>query len=779
MAALDGAVKSLMQGVSQQTPRERLDGQLSLQENMLSDAVRGLRRRPGMRYRSLLPMAGLLTTGATDKVFVTSVDVEDGIAHIVVNTTTGQVLMLDDNFAVLDDTTLPYLVAPNADYIQVAALRGSLYLCNTAQKPVKIVTNEGKLFPGHTGFAYIKAGAYSKMYTLILNVGGTAYSTSFTTVSGQASGDYAFITPEYIATQLVTQLNALSVPGLAAVRSGAYIYLRTTSSILNVSSDAGTYYVGTSNGARVPLVADLPARLPAEANGILTAVGSSDRSAVWYQFNATTQTWNEAGAWNSANALGNMPISVLLDGTWTWDTAAYEGRLSGTDDSNEDPEFIEAGITGMAAYQGRLVLLAGSAVVMSAAGKPRRFYRTTTTELLPSDPIGISSGAASTTNFRYAVPFNKDLLLFSASCQAVVPSGNVALTSSTAQIVITSWYASTTRTSPVVAGRSLLYFGPRSNTFASVLEMVPSNTTDSQYTTNDATQHIPRYIPGDIRQAAASTTSGSVAMLASGDPRGIYLEEYLWSTDDKAQGAWHRWDVPYDVSAVWFVRETVYVGLATAQGLLIVSIEPKADPTFGNGLVRPFSDIYAPINVVGGQFTVPPYLQAALVDNEGMLTYATDTAAPQAVGFSLSPDRTTGAVVRNVPDGVYVFGTKFLSKWAPTPPFVRDQQGTVIGTARTQLIRWEATVEDTGILQATVSSGGQVISQEEYSPLRWSSTELELGYPEVAGSGRIVVPVRVSAQDAETVFSTDGPHDMLFLTLEFVLQYNQRRRRVT
>jgi hypothetical protein len=45
----DGSYKSLLAGVSQQVPSARLDGQLSMQENMLSDIVSGLRRRPGVR----------------------------------------------------------------------------------------------------------------------------------------------------------------------------------------------------------------------------------------------------------------------------------------------------------------------------------------------------------------------------------------------------------------------------------------------------------------------------------------------------------------------------------------------------------------------------------------------------------------------------------------------------------------------------------------------------------------------------------------------------------
>jgi len=83
-SALDGALKSIIQGVSQQTPRERLDGQVSLQTNMLSDVVRGMRRRPGMRVRA----AGLGFPSAwnREQLFASTVDVGDTAVHVLVNT---------------------------------------------------------------------------------------------------------------------------------------------------------------------------------------------------------------------------------------------------------------------------------------------------------------------------------------------------------------------------------------------------------------------------------------------------------------------------------------------------------------------------------------------------------------------------------------------------------------------------------------------------------------------------------------------------------------------
>jgi hypothetical protein len=46
MTKVDGSLKSLLQGVSQQPPRDRLPGQSTDQLNMSADPVTGLTRRP-------------------------------------------------------------------------------------------------------------------------------------------------------------------------------------------------------------------------------------------------------------------------------------------------------------------------------------------------------------------------------------------------------------------------------------------------------------------------------------------------------------------------------------------------------------------------------------------------------------------------------------------------------------------------------------------------------------------------------------------------------------
>lgn len=776
MAALDGAIKSVIQGVSQQVPRERLDGQVTLQSNMLSDVVRGLRRRPGMQLLTSGVFAG--TTWTREQVYATSVDIGDAQVHVLVNVATGVLRVYSSAMVLLMETTLAYLVGATASQIRTATLRGYLYICNVAQQPARIVNTAGTLNPAMRGFFFVKATAYSKIYSITATVNGVASTGTYTTPSGSASGDAALAAPEYVAGQLRTTMSSL-VPSVTWTAAGPYVfaYITAGTGTLSISSDSGSTYVGTSNAGRVSLVSDLPARLPAAADGLLIGVGNSDKVAVTYKYSYSANSWIEAGAFGSPSGLSNMPIRMKLDTTYAVESPTYEGRLAGNDDSNEDPPFLSTPVTGFAAFQGRLVMLSGASVTMSASGKPLRWYRSSVTDLLIVDALSIYSGAATSANFSHAVQFNKDLLLFSSTCQAVIPSGNAVITPSTAQIVITSGYACTTKAQPIVAGRSLLYFAPRSEKFASVLEMVPSTTTDSQYTTNDVTAHLPRYMPGVVRQATASTTSNSMVLVCDGDARTVFVQDYLWSGDEKKQAAWHSWTIPYDVVCTWFVRDTVFLGIIVEGALAIVSVEPQAAATV-NGNARPYSDLFQTVMVSGGVLTVPTNLRAAYTAGNGLLlTYATGTTAGEWVGLTVDSSTWQGTVVRNVPDGVYMIGLKYRSAFSPTPPLLRDRNGVVIGTGHAQLVRYEVSMQNTGAFNVQVLLRSETLSDGPYSGLQYSSQELLPNSPLYGTSPRVIVPVRALTQDTNTTFYTDMDHDMGILTIEYVMQSHQRRQR--
>lgn len=775
--AQDGAIKSLMQGVSQQVPRERLDGQVSVQLNRLSDVVNGNRRRPGARYLSDTPV----NTSYDDRVFATYADVGDSANHILVNTETGALVILSEDFSTtLHSSTQTYLQASSAAALQTASLRGHLYIANTEKAPALVHGSTIQQDPKKQGFLYVLTPAFSKDYDVTVSNSVDTYTYTYTTPNGQDSGDAQYAKPSYIISQLAGQINARQgTSGVICEPYEAYLRIVSATETLVITTNAGSTYMIGSNNSRVSLATQLPARLPAGGNGQLCAVGTSEKNFIWYQYDSTDIVWKEAGAYGSPTGLSNMPIRISLDGDYTVETPEYEGRLAGSDETNEDPGFIENGLTGFGAFQGRLVILAGPEVCMSAAGNPLRWYRSTVTSLLTEDSINVYSGAATSTNFRHCVQFNKDLLLFSRSCQAVIPSGNAAITPQTAQIVITSQYTTDTLSQPTPVGRSVLYSMPRTESFAGVLELIPSNTTDSQYTSNDITAHIPRYLPGSIRSITASTTSNSSVFICTGDNTSVFVQDYLWSGDEKVQSAWHQWTFPYPVVCAWFVRDRVYLGLRDAAGFFVVTVEPQGGDTV-EGLTRPFSDIYTEVSVSFGEFTLPTHLRAAYSAGGAlMLTFADGDMGGMVAGIdSVDTDTWVVKTVRNVPAGKYFVGVRYSSVLTPTPPLVRDSNGVVIGTSRTMLTRYELTLKDSGEFHVDITDSSRTLTDGTYNSLVYSSTELEPNQPTRASLGRCIIPVRAQAQTTVATFESDGDTDLCILDIEYVLQYRARRSRV-
>ncbi|AZF95026.1 hypothetical protein [Pectobacterium phage Zenivior_B1] len=775
--AFDGSIKSLLQGVSQQVPRERLDGQVSVQLNRLSDVVNGNRRRPGARYLADVPT----TSQYDNRVFASYVDVQDTANHVIINTETGQLLILSEDFTTtLHSSTQAYLVASAASAIQTASLRGYLYLANTEKAPAKVYGSTAQQDPSKTGFYFVRTPAFQKDYDITLSNSTGTYTYTYRTPTGTGSGDADLAKPSYIISDLLAKINAQTgTHGVTATQYGAYMFLKSNTASLSVTTNAGSTYATASNQSRVNLVSDLPARLPAVGNGALIAVGTTERNFVWYQYDYTTSVWKEAGVYGSPTGFSNMPIRISLDGAYTVETPAYEGRLSGSDATNEDPGFIDNGVTGFGAYQGRLVILAGPEVCMSAAGNPLRWYRSTVTALLTEDPINIFSGAATSTNFRHCVQFNKDLLLFARSCQAVVPSSNVAITPQTAQIVITSGYTTDTLAQPGVVGRSVLYSMPRTEHFAGVLEIIPSNTTDSQYISNDITAHIPRYLPGRIRSIVSSTTSNSSAFICTGDNHSLFIQDYLWSGDEKVQSAWHQWTLPYPIVCTWFVRDRVYIGMRDGTAILVVTIEPQAGTTI-DSYVRPFSDVYLRVTITDRQFVLPTRLRDAVAAGENLfITFADTSMGGMWVGYeSINPLTFVVTTVRGVPDGEYFVGLRYTSVLSPTPPLVRDSNGVVIGTSRTLLTRYELTLKDSGAFNAVITDSSRTLTDGTYSSLVYSSTELLPNNPTAASLGRTIIPVRAQAQDTVATFEVDADTDLCILDVEYVLQYRARRSRI-
>lgn len=756
--------------------RERQPGQVTAQENMLSDVVTNCRRRPGSEYKFSLSSDGANATNI--KAYF--LDISGQKVHVVINTSTGELVVLDTSYAVLATLSSTYMIASKSKQINVAALGDELFILNRSIVPIA-VGGSTAIDPLKHGCCYVSAGAFSKLYTIIVTTSLGTATGSYTTPTGAAIGDAATATPAYIAAQLKTAMTASATAiGITITNTDAYLGFSSASGTnMTITAPVGTQYMVASKDSYFLTEGLLPALLPSALNGWIVRVGDI-RTPKYFQYQSGKTSWLECGSWDSPNQLVLMPISLKnIGGTWILDETAYEGRLSGDETSNPSPRFLNAGSTGMSVFQGRLVLLSGPLVLMSASNLPRRFFRSTVTSILDSDPISIGAGANSSAAYQYAIPFQKDLLLFSASYQALVPSGNTAITPRTATCVLTSTYNADMSSEPVTLGRTLMYPTPRSDSFFGILEMVPSSSVDSQYISADSTSHLPKYMGGTCRFSVSSSTAGIVLFAPSGDTKSLIVHEYMWDGDKKVQQSWHRWAFPYEIAAAYFVESVITLVFANAGKLVGCTIDPRAGVLAFDTGRKPYMDFNTPLTVSNNAATIPAWMTIfdPGITSKIMLGVRTGDMAGERVGFTLAGSAIT--TVRSYTTVDASIGIPYLSSLSPTPPVVKDMNDVVISTAKNTLLRYVVgTVNSSEYNVQVKDSQSTTDPTVAVGTLYWSSTELATDRGLYASESMATIPCRTNATSTTMVLSTAGLGELNIISIEYVLKFNQKIKRI-
>lgn len=776
MSTYESAYKSLLQGVSQQLPQERLPGQLTAQVNMMSDPVTNLRRRPGLVAR-----AGIPWTCNAEQLVTWFTDISGFRVHVMMNVQNGHVRVYDESFAQLADLDLGAYGIGNARKMRATSVGSEFFICNTDVVPV--LTYGTAAFPeNRAAFFYILAGAFSRNYTVTVRRTGAAdIVASYSTPSGAGAGDAAVSTPEYIAGQLVAQITA----GLVATsghinQDGPYVFLYDTVVEIYALSGVSTQFLIASQSGYVRQAGDLPSRLPPEADGFIMRVGSGD-AAQYYRYSAASTEWLESGAAGSPDSITNMPVSIFWDTTWQLNSAAYEGRLAGDDQTNPRHEFMQFGITGMSTYQGRLVLMSGPMVSLSASGRPRRFFRSTVTSVLSGDPIEIGSSTNTSAAYEWAIPFQKDLILFSRAYQALIPSGNQAITPATATVVPTSGHEVDITCGPVNVGRTIMYCTPKSESFFGVLEMIPSQYSDSQYLSQDSTPHLPKFMPGRCRFAVSSSVASMALFAPSGDLHTLIVHEYHWDGDTKVQQSWHQWTFAHAVASAHFASDKIVIVLAN-EGLIgqcmICTIDPRAGSVSSAGARKSYVDLQTFDPIAYTAHSIPLNAQLLTFDptfaDHVIAVVATGDEAGELIGTTVASGGAALETVLSYPSGNALVGIPFVSSVIPSPPKVTDYQGGVIHTGQATLLRYLVGTKDSAEFTVDVSDRSTTEGDLPIPTLHWDSSELDVGRGTTAGNSISIVPCRTDMRTTAMELSTSGPGEMNIVSLEYVGRYQPK-----
>ena len=218
-------------------------------------------------------------------------------------------------------------------------------------------------------------------------------------------------------------------------------------------------------------------------------------------------------------------------------------RDAGNSKTNPDPSFIGNTLNDIFFYENRLGVLSKENVILSESGEFFNFFRTTVIDLLDSAPIDVTSSSNSVANLRHAVPFKGNLILFSDQNQYVLGSGRQALSPKTVAMSQSSYFECNPYCTPTVAGSSV-FFPYKRGDYSGVKEMVIQNAEADTYDAFDITDHVPQYIPNEVRHLVSMPQENLLIALpdpTSGTMQDLYLYKYLDVGRKREQSAWFKY----------------------------------------------------------------------------------------------------------------------------------------------------------------------------------------------------------------------------------------------
>ena len=756
---ISSSIPNFVNGVSQQPFTLRLNSQGEVQENGLSTVSQGLKKRPPSQHLKKIQSSPLANC------FIHTINRDNTERYVTVVTNgdlkvygidgTEKTVNFPDGKSYLSATT------PSTSFAAVTVADYTFIVNKT-----KVVTTDSTLTTSrpYEALINVKAGNYGKTYQVIIN--GTSAAT-YTTPDGSLPAHSANISTDYIAAQLYNGLvtNGFNAGNWSVSASGSCVY------IMNSSVDFAIQTVDGFNSAAMVAIkkklqkfADLPAN--PGVNGFvveITGTGSGEAAtnpfdSYYVKFNtansgASVGVWQEcpAPSIKSTMTATTMPFTLVreADGTFTFKKASWKLRMVGDDTSNPFPSFVGRTISDVFFYRNRLGFLADEAIVFSEAGEYFNFMRTTVTQLVDSDPIDVNASHTKVSLLKHAVPFNKQLLLFSEQTQFLIEQNDL-LTPKSIGIKVATEFPCNVLAKPVGIGKNV-YFAVEKGEWAAFREYF-ADLNNLANDSIDVTAHIPQYIKAGIFKIAAAANEDILVALSSNDPSSLYVYKYFFNSNEKLQSSWSKWTFGSDstILNVDFIGSDLYLVINRSDGAYLEKITVSLGDI---GPSEPYTvHLDRKVQLASGALT---YASGYTTISLSSLGYTPSTGSYQLVVrthptlkagevFDVVWDGTNAKVAGNITGGTYTFGRKYSFKYQlstivyRTPSATGGQKSDTEG--RLQLRKVSFNYSDSGYFEVKVTPGGRDTYSYIYSGKVLGQTSATIGRYSIS-SGRLLVPV--------------------------------------
>jgi len=790
---VDGAMRSLIQGVSQQPRRSRLPGQCTAQENMSSNPVSGLTRRPPLEY-----IANLMNSATVPQFY--EFDIGNNQRFIAAASTGSlRVFELDGSEVTVneEDSAFDYL---DGGKLAFTTLDAVTYVANTT----KVVAMEAgsKSYVDTGSLVFLLGGQYSRTYSITIKwKDGMGVDQSLTVSHNSSATVAAEIATDFLADALddLLQANGTFTGTFNCTRVSDVLYIqRDTPSAgsftVTVSDgDGGTNMFAINNS--VDDASTLPRFAPQGYIVKITGDGAADQDDWYLEFQCTPSStgsvpangagFGQDGLWVENVAPGipylmdqeTMPLKLTYDedtGEFTIAHGDWKGRQVGDEVSNEDPSFVGKNINWLTYFQGRLVFLAGPAVIMSRTNKPDDFWIESATTSAETDPIDIESTAKGASNMLMAIPHNRDLVVFSEGAAQFIVFGRNSLTPDNSSLVLTTAFESELGAAPVPAGRNI-FFAINYGAYTGIREFYTEGSQDI----NDSrpiTQHVLKYIPGKVNNLASTSNFDMLVVQTDSDERYLYAYEYIWLGDQKAQSSWSRWATPNQIKHFFFVESVIYVISQIGEEYVLekmdLNIQNDVELNYQVLLDRRVSVENVDTTIVQPLPDMPDIEDMVFVQGEGCpnpgLRVLVDNYDEGTATITLADDMEGGTVI---------CGQRYMSLYTPTMPMVKDQDNVKIGTGNLIVSKFLVNYRETGYIAAQVRSPYRDTVQLSFSGYTVGNPNNLIGEAPIQ-DGTFVLPFRDNVENAEIDLYSDSHLPMTIMDIEYIGQYTKKGRRI-
>lgn len=797
MGLISSSIPNFVNGVSQQPFTLRLASQGEMQENGFSTVSQGLKKRPGTKHMAKISDPPLSGVGA----FVHIIN-RDEVERYMVAILKGDLKVFDmagNEKVVHFPNGKEYLSAPSYQTtFRATSVADHTFILNRTVTVREDTSNTVHPFRGYEALVHVKAGNYGKTYTVYVN--GTIAAT-YTTPNGDNANHAPLISTDHITSQLRAQLvdSANSVNnhwgnGVQVSQSGSVIWIKANVDFTISSEDgfAGHAMVVIKN--KLQRFSDLPNNCPVDGFAVeITGDSTSSFDNYWVKYDMsggspTNGVWKETCAPRlSVGVYGHTMPWVLVreaDGSFTFKMIQWGQRKVGDAKSNPNPSFMNRPLNDVFFYRNRLGLLCDENIIFSEAGTYFNFYRTSVTQLTDSEPIDVAVSHTKVSILEHAIPFNKQLLLFSGQTQFVLDQNDI-LSPKTVSVKMATEFPCSVNCKPVSVGKNV-YFAVQKGEWTAVREYYAdfnNLSNDSQ----DVTGHVTKYIPSGVFKITSSTNEDIMCLMLNNEPNALYVYKYFWSNNEKLQSAWSKWTFPAgnNIISAEFLQSELLLVVSRIDGVFL----EKMNLSLG------YSEPHEPYQVLLDRKQLVP-ASATYLDNgktrflrllgtaPGEVLYAvTATGGTKKAGvvLPLKTDNVGSYVEGDYTGTALIVGCQYSLKYMLSPITMKTAQsggGQKSDTeGRLQLRKIAFNYADTGFFDVWVKPHNRNIYKYRYTGKVLGAETAIIGQPSF-DTGRFLVPVMSRNIDTQITIINDSPIPCSILSADWEGFYVKRSQAV-